>query len=1490
MDALTAARMKPGSDEDSPSKSSDVDVALDDNAGNADDDDDDDDGSSGSSDEESDEDEVEEDDDDRDADNAKDDQLSEYERMRLERIKRNNERLAALGLSQGDNIPQKPKRSTPKPRKKLSVDGPTRQLPGRAGRATFLESATKQREKKEREKEEEKNPDACFTCQSEAGELMCCDYCRKLYHPHCHPPISTSEGFRCTECESSGRKRRVACGLCSACKREHDCMTCAICVNNMNDGKMKAKCIFRRCLSWGKGVLERDKGKGRGDTDEVPDKHDSVCDKCKEGGDLICCDSCSRVFHSNCHKPKIYSLPEGEWTCMYCTKPRPSREKKPVQKRRYTDSLIAKLGVKCITVTVKWPSLHCHVCNGAEATGAYLNLEWTTCRTCHDSYHLKCLSPPLDNRPNKWRCPACREQRKTIPKETNAPKIKNDKLFEGVHDDDCYMCFNGGDLICCDFCSKVFHLECHIPPLHSIPKGLWKCCECAAVEYKRMMRCGECEACTRDDCGKCNFCKDKPKFGGPGRLKQTCELKKCHFMRLAPPASTPKKALSDKEIKEQFKRAKSASRSNQSQTNAANKKRKEPSTSHEDDLPKRKRGRPSNSKTMSVKTSPSTVVEDAREKGQDAVANSRSVASCNTRSSLAMTDTSLASDPVGSKIRTLISTALKQLDNPTVQKHTCQFLRVFITSGKCVDNIIQLGGLLMLAKAMYEHPNDVSVQVESNATLTKMVVTKQACGEAIIGSGCVALAIEAMESHENVMEIQETACALLRALSYDFSTHQLIMKAKGAEAVVATLNAHPKKLDSLIDGCFFLQNILCNIRTFIEASTLIISQGLLSVILGGLVLHPDVTYLRAACNILTALAMSDVARTVIGDDEDSSSKILSILDLDIDLDSKKSAIDALKLISVGNEKFASQFSENDGIPRVLDFMGHHPTDIYLVISCLGLMNALVENEQNSKLFVDANGFVTMSCQMNSHRTLSFIQARGCSILRRLVIDGVGTENAKCAIDAIFSALHRFDYDHLIQFDGRHALLNICSQYPSLAPLLHSFQTRQASHAGTDEESDTRSDASEENSETPFEQDHVIIDYTSSAKDDPVCHKIKSIINKATKHTDDHKVQDKACEQLRKFIEDDESAEKVIQMGAIEMIAAAMKGHPDKAIVQGEGCATLSDLIWKYPRCSRKIFEAGCLSLVVEALKVHTTHVKLQQMGCGLFRALSYENENHNFIKSVNGLEVLLDSMSHNAKRNVVVKEVCLFLQNMLSNPHCPPDHTSLIISKNAIPIIIDGMLVNFDADFAEAACGTIKNLAVDDKARCEIGKYELSIGTIISILESNVEFSASKSALDALKMLAADHGNRILMRQNEGIPKVMTFITNHAEDPELVETGLTLLLEFAKSNDQEMVLDPAVFEFVISEMKNHQNFASIQKAGCQIIGSMPFNNEEEARVALDLILASAFKNNYDDESVQLSGLSALLNVCACYPSVAPLLRTEENWAILRESKLKGESV
>ena len=44
---------------------------------------------------------------------------------------------------------------------------------------------------------------------------------------------------------------------------------------------------------------------------------------------------------------------------------------------------------------------------------------------------------------------------------------------------------------------------------------------------RRRTRCKKCAACTRADCGECHFCKDMKKFGGPGRMKQSCIARQC---------------------------------------------------------------------------------------------------------------------------------------------------------------------------------------------------------------------------------------------------------------------------------------------------------------------------------------------------------------------------------------------------------------------------------------------------------------------------------------------------------------------------------------------------------------------------------------------------------------------------------------------------------------------------------------------------------------------------------------------------------------------------------------------------------------------------------------------------------------------------------------------------------------------------------------------------------------------------------------------------
>jgi len=52
------------------------------------------------------------------------------------------------------------------------------------------------------------------------------------------------------------------------------------------------------------------------------------------------------------------------------------------------------------------------------------------------------------------------------------------------NEDYCAVCRNGGDLLCCENCPRVYHLPCHVPPIASFPSDntTWICTLCASSE------------------------------------------------------------------------------------------------------------------------------------------------------------------------------------------------------------------------------------------------------------------------------------------------------------------------------------------------------------------------------------------------------------------------------------------------------------------------------------------------------------------------------------------------------------------------------------------------------------------------------------------------------------------------------------------------------------------------------------------------------------------------------------------------------------------------------------------------------------------------------------------------------------------------------------------------------------------------------------------------------------------------------------------------
>ncbi|XP_055732192.1 chromodomain-helicase-DNA-binding protein 4-like isoform X3 [Salvelinus fontinalis] len=123
--------------------------------------------------------------------------------------------------------------------------------------------------------------DYCEVCQ-QGGEIILCDTCPRAYHMVCLDPDmeNAPEGtWSCPHCEKEGKQWEA---------RE--------------DGS------------------EEEEEEVEAEPEE-DDHHMEFCRVCKDGGELLCCDSCPSSYHIHCLNPPLPEIPNGEWICPRCTCP-----------------------------------------------------------------------------------------------------------------------------------------------------------------------------------------------------------------------------------------------------------------------------------------------------------------------------------------------------------------------------------------------------------------------------------------------------------------------------------------------------------------------------------------------------------------------------------------------------------------------------------------------------------------------------------------------------------------------------------------------------------------------------------------------------------------------------------------------------------------------------------------------------------------------------------------------------------------------------------------------------------------------------------------------------------------------------------------------------------------------------------------------------------------------------------------------------------------
>lgn len=109
-------------------------------------------------------------------------------------------------------------------------------------------------------------------------------------------------------------------------------------------------------------------------------ENNDFCEECKQGGELLLCDTCPRAYHTVCIDSSMEDPPEGDWSCPHCIEHGPEIVKEEPAKQN--DDF-------------------CKICKETE------NL--LLCDSCTCSFHAYCMEPPLTEVPQEetWACPRC---------------------------------------------------------------------------------------------------------------------------------------------------------------------------------------------------------------------------------------------------------------------------------------------------------------------------------------------------------------------------------------------------------------------------------------------------------------------------------------------------------------------------------------------------------------------------------------------------------------------------------------------------------------------------------------------------------------------------------------------------------------------------------------------------------------------------------------------------------------------------------------------------------------------------------------------------------------------------------------------------------------------------------------------------------------------------------------------------------------------------
>lgn len=138
-----------------------------------------------------------------------------------------------------------------------------------------------------------------------------------------------------------------------------------------------------------------------------------ICRKRSEADMMLLCDNCNKGYHLFCLKPKLQSIPDGDWFCQACNRGRDTRKDKSKKRRKFEEEKTeepAEQTKETRHIRAK-KDFNENSSDRIESQCARCKDkgDLLTCDTCSKNWHLHCVDPPLGRHPRgHWTCSACK--------------------------------------------------------------------------------------------------------------------------------------------------------------------------------------------------------------------------------------------------------------------------------------------------------------------------------------------------------------------------------------------------------------------------------------------------------------------------------------------------------------------------------------------------------------------------------------------------------------------------------------------------------------------------------------------------------------------------------------------------------------------------------------------------------------------------------------------------------------------------------------------------------------------------------------------------------------------------------------------------------------------------------------------------------------------------------------------------------------------------